>query len=124
MPNSKDYNQDYYLKHRKQLIAKKRAYYVANKDKILPLRKEMSQRYADANKMYRKEYLESHSCVDCGENDPIVLSFDHVRGIKSFTLAKRVWCVSPKRFKKEIEKCEVRCANCHRRRHFHLRKST
>jgi len=54
-------------------------------------------------------------CVDCGELDPIVLHFDHVRGIKEFSIADMV-TYSMKRVWKEIEKCDVRCANCHTRK--------
>lgn len=61
------------------------------------------------------EYFKEHPCVDCGETDPVVLEFDH-RGEKSFevtqTFADRSW----RSILDEIEKCEVRCANCHRRR--------
>ena len=62
------------------------------------------------------EYLKRHPCVDCGEDDPVVLEFDHVRGGKSFNICDLVrhgygW----QRVSQEIEKCEVRCANCHRR---------
>jgi hypothetical protein len=62
-------------------------------------------------------YLETHPCVDCGETDPIVLEFDHVRGQKSYeisTLSYRL--ASWNTVLKEIAKCEVRCANCHRRK--------
>jgi hypothetical protein len=62
------------------------------------------------------EYLLAHPCVDCGESDTIVLEFDHVRGEKKHNVADvirsgRKW----QTIIKEIEKCEVRCANCHRR---------
>jgi hypothetical protein len=62
------------------------------------------------------EYLLTHPCVDCGENDPVVLEFDHVTGEKKYNIADvirsgRTW----QAITKEIEKCEVRCANCHRR---------
>ena len=71
---------------------------------------------------YLIEYFESHPCVECGEADPIVLEFDHLRD-KSFAigpeLAKRSW----QAILDEIEKCEVVCANCHRRRTAHRRGS-
>ena len=60
-------------------------------------------------------YLLEHPCVDCGESDVIVLEFDHIRGEKrkEISVLKRS---SLKAVIKEIEKCEVRCANCHRRK--------
>lgn len=65
---------------------------------------------------YVREYLKTHPCVDCGEDDPIVLDFDHVRGEKLSeisTLAKKGWSLD--KIVDEITKCDVRCANCHRR---------
>ena len=56
-------------------------------------------------------------CVDCGESDPIVLEFDHVRGKKVKNIADMVnnsYSISA--IKNEIRKCDVRCANCHRRK--------
>jgi hypothetical protein len=61
-------------------------------------------------------YLCEHPCVDCGESDPIVLEFDHLRdkvaNISKLASTKRPWKV----ILEEIAKCEVVCANCHRRR--------
>ena len=63
------------------------------------------------------EYLEQHPCVDCGESDPIVLEFDHVRGEKLYNVsAMSAMDLSWEAVLKEIGKCEVRCANCHRRK--------
>ena len=59
------------------------------------------------------EYLKEHHCVDCGTCNPIVLHFDHVEDKKyniSDMLRKPY---SWETIKEEIEKCEVRCANCH-----------
>lgn len=68
------------------------------------------------NKIFN--FLKQNPCVDCGENNPIVLEFDH-RDTKNkdFTISvgyskKYSW----KKIKKEIDKCDVRCANCHRKR--------
>jgi hypothetical protein len=59
-------------------------------------------------------YLSVHPCVDCGETDPIVLTFDHVRGEKSNDIANMVSeGQSLESIMAEIEKTEVRCFNCH-----------
>ena len=83
------------------------------------VRKAGTRRNLLLNDFYERlfEYLSTHPCVDCGETDPIVLEFDHVRGEKSYnvtTMARRMF--SWDRVMREIAKCEVRCANCHRRK--------
>jgi pimeloyl-ACP methyl ester carboxylesterase len=63
-------------------------------------------------------YLAEHPCVDCGETDLRCLEFDHRdRATKTANIARLLqnfssWAV----ILAEIEKCDVRCANCHRRR--------
>ena len=61
------------------------------------------------------EYLSVNPCVDCGESNPIVLDFDHVRGDKTDSVSRMVMVgFSIKKISEEINKCDVRCANCHR----------
>lgn len=60
-------------------------------------------------------FLEGKSCLDCEESNPIVLDFDHVRGVKIAgvtVLANRNF--SWLKIQEELQKCEVVCANCHR----------
>ena len=62
------------------------------------------------------KYLSTHPCVDCGETDPVVLEFDH-KVNKSNSISVMVCrAFSETNLLKEIEKCEIRCANCHRRK--------
>ena len=71
--------------------------------------------YVSRNIQLVREYLASHPCVDCGEADPIVLEFDHVRD-KDYDVSHLVYHGHPwMRVAEEIAKCEVRCANDHRR---------
>lgn len=73
--------------------------------------------HIQASKEFVYDYLKCHGCVDCPEKDPIVLDFDHVRGKKYRAISQMVHRGnSLKKIKKEMEKCEVRCANCHRRK--------
>lgn len=68
------------------------------------------------NRKYITEYLKEHPCIDCGEPDIIVLQFDHVRGKKKYNISQMLDKVTLRKVKEEIEKCEIRCANCHLRR--------
>lgn len=64
------------------------------------------------------EYLQTHPCIDCGESDPVVLEFDHkVESGKLESVAQMIINnLSLENIFAEIQKCDVRCANCHRRR--------
>lgn len=77
----------------------------------------------DYTRQRRKEFgikllriLKSTGCKDCGETDPIVLDFDHVRD-KTDGISHMVRCnASWDDIVAEVAKCEVRCSNCHRRK--------
>jgi len=60
-------------------------------------------------------HLLSQPCADCGEPDPRVLDFDHRDGAQKdnevMRLAQDGYSVA--RVLGEIEKCDVRCRNCH-----------
>jgi hypothetical protein len=75
-----------------------------------------ARRYAE-NRARVLAYLDSHPCVDCGEKDAVVLTFDHVRGRKTTEVSNMLQTGRWADITREIEKCEVRCRNCHLRRH-------
>ena len=93
-------NHDYYLR-----TPEKNPDRIATKDRL-----------SKAAREYVWTYLCGTACVDCGNSDPVVLEFDHVRGIKKYdisSLIRRGYSVAT--VQSEIDKCEVRCANCHRK---------
>lgn len=68
-------------------------------------------------KNYIVDYLKNNPCIDCGEADLRCLEFDHVKDVKFKNISQIVVDNnSLDKLKVEIEKCEVRCANCHRKR--------
>lgn len=94
-----------------------RKYYNDNKDHHKTVVYARKIDHIQASKEFVYEYLKNHGCVDCPEKDPVVLDFDHVRGKKYKGISQMVHRGnSLDKIKKEIEKCEVRCANCHRRK--------
>jgi hypothetical protein len=78
--------------------------------------KKRSDRMRLENKFRVLIHLLKHPCVDCGESDPVVLDFDHLREkrLNVSELANRA--VAWDEVAAEMAKCEVVCANCHRRR--------
>lgn len=97
-----DYNRNWYKNNKKRHIKNVRKSQAKTKIKL---------------RKYLFEYFKEHPCVDCGETDPIVLSFDHIKGEKFMDVSAMVsWCYSLVRIKKEIDICCVRCVNCHTRK--------
>lgn len=91
-------------------------YHYENWDRHMSqIRRRGTARKAE-NKRFIVEYLLTHPCVDCGETDILVLEFDHVNGDKSDSVGRLVATQQLDRVIEEIQKCEVVCCNCHRRR--------
>jgi transposase len=66
-------------------------------------------------------YKQERGCADCKENYPYwILEFDHLRDKKFAISQYRLYTLDIDLVKKEIEKCEVVCSNCHKNR-THLR---
>jgi hypothetical protein len=59
--------------------------------------------------------LKDQPCADCGRRYPSeCMDFDHVRGKKIFGIAREWNRWGWKTILREIAKCDVVCANCHR----------
>lgn len=92
------------------------AHYRANKATYIKRSVEFTRKQRKEKRQKLVEYLFDHPCVDCGESNPVVLQFDHLRD-KKYNIGDMVrsgygW----DSILKEIEKCEVCCANCHMKR--------
>ncbi|HEY8657283.1 MAG TPA: hypothetical protein VIN34_11170 [Candidatus Limnocylindria bacterium] len=100
VPCRSDYGKAHYRQHRSDYLAKNIVARV---------------RHRDANRDLVYDHLLTHPCVDCGESDPVVLDFDHVDpSTKLWTVGKMLSRQATPAIEREIEKCVVRCANCHR----------
>ena len=65
--------------------------------------------------------LKDQPCSDCGNSYPYyVIDFDHIAGAKKFGLGK-IKNNSIEGILNEIAKCDVVCANCHRKREWERR---
>jgi hypothetical protein len=90
--------------------------YAKNKQYYIEKANVRGQENRKQNRKKVVEYLESHPCVDCPESDIVILTFDHVRGKKIGNISDMLRDYSWSSIQKEIDKCEVRCWNCHMRR--------
>lgn len=96
--------------------AYRREHYLANRSKYIAKAKKWNGGQKLVLRDLILKHLMAHPCVDCGEGDPIVLDFDH-KADKWKSVAEMLKnCYSISNIVAEIGKCEVRCANCHRRK--------
>jgi hypothetical protein len=106
--------------HREAVAARLKSWYTRNTHRYTKYAKDARVR----NREFLNEYKRNHPCIDCGENDIVVLDFDHRVGVKKlFTIGEKAGTTtSIEKLQAEIDKCDVRCANCHRRRTHALRQ--
>ncbi len=93
------------------------AWYLANKDgHVAEVRRRNAVRTAE-NRRRLTAYLLENPCVDCGEADLRVLDLDHRdRALKRDVVSRLVFRAPWETVARELALCDVRCANCHRRR--------
>jgi hypothetical protein len=94
-------------------------YYARNTGRERAKRKVRNALVRRANQARMMEYLRDRACNGCGIDDPVVLEFHHIgdRGRKHAPVSVLVthgysWL----KVQAEIAKCEILCANCHRKR--------
>lgn len=94
----------------------RKKYYAKNKKKALLYSSVSNKQIRIRNRQFVWDYLKKSKCIDCGEDNPIVLEFDHKEGsIKIANIANMTsTCCSLKKLSDEIKKCEIRCSNCHK----------
>lgn len=94
------------------------AWYAANRARHSANTSARNARERAKHALLLGRYLLDHPCVDCGEDDVRCLEFDHRpdeskrANVSDLSRLPAPWRV----IEAEIAKCDVRCANCHRRR--------
>jgi hypothetical protein len=100
-----------------------REHYLANRQRYIDKAARVKERLRRERTVLLLAFFETHPCVDCGERDPVVLEFDHLSDDKSFSIGHRLAHRRWQTILDEMKKCEVVCANCHRRRTARRRRS-
>lgn len=94
-----------------------KGWYAKNKTKHQAMVARRHEKLIQLIKSKRKQ------CILCPENHPSCLDFHHrdpeSKEIEMSRLGTQGW--SMKRILAEIEKCDVMCANCHRKEHWKIK---
>jgi hypothetical protein len=92
-------------------------HYAKYKDEYLKRAASRNARIREENFTSMRQYLKDKVCLDCGETDPVVFEFDHRNpSEKKYGISKMMPSYNWPSILTEIEKCDVVCANCHKRR--------
>ena len=93
-----------------------KAWYQRNRAKQMAYVNARRRRLSEQIRLFLLDYLKSHPCRVCGIDNPVVLEFHHKNPQeKKYNIAHLIHrgCTLEV-VKKEVEKCDVLCANCHR----------
>lgn len=84
--------------------------------KIASTRTTTRDRAVAKAQSYIISHLLANPCVRCGESNILTLEFNHVNpSTKKYSIANMIsQAMSLKTIKKELDKCEVLCSNCHK----------
>ncbi len=108
-------------KNKEDQLTCQRRWYHNNKEKQYNWNKKYK---ASIRKLFW-EYKQTLKCESCGESDAACLVFHHInpkeKEMSIASVVGRGWGWD--RILKEINKCQVLCANCHRKLHFSREKS-
>lgn len=97
--------------------AYRRQHYLDNRAIYIAREVARIKGYREMNRAHILAFLETHPCVDCGESDPVLLEFDDRDPATKSGAVTLIAVHKPWKFVQvEIEKCDVRCIACHRRR--------
>lgn len=92
------------------------SWYQKNKKKTIERSLKSTAMYRKRNKEFVNQYKLEQGCKDCGYNKyAVALDFDHTSDDKEANVCRMVTnALSLEKIIKEIKKCDVVCANCHR----------
>ncbi|RJQ36972.1 hypothetical protein C4559_04565 [Candidatus Microgenomates bacterium] len=96
-----------------------RNYYHQNRKRQLELAKRRKNKYVEERRKFL-ESIKNNPCFDCGKRyPPWIMDFDHREGEIKIGSISHLAIRNTSNFeklKKEILKCDLVCANCHRNR--------
>ncbi len=94
-----------------------RKYYKDNREQHYKDVKANNRRYVKRNIDFVQEYKSIHGCLLCPEKANCCLDFHHVRDKEVCVSVAVYLAYSIDKLKKEMDKCILLCANCHRKLH-------
>lgn len=117
-------SREYYLENRETSLERSRQKRAANPEPrreydrkrwiTNPSRKEKARQYIERGKAIIARAKIGKSC-ECGEDNPAILEFHHIDPSQKLgAVGERVRGWSESRILAEIDKCVLRCVNCHR----------
>lgn len=124
----KQYRKKYYTKYKKKILEKSKQWIKAK----LETDPEYARRVKRASKIRARQrnrniiqnIKKQGECVHCKCKDWICLEFDHIdSNTKKYTISRMIFdAMSEKTLRKELDKCQLLCGNCHQKKHTFVTK--